>query len=137
MGTPTATLAAYLQEHLDKRQWTRADLARASGLAESGLARWMAGKAPSLENCRVLADVLGRPLLEVLVAAGILTPDEAGHKFVEPNLSALTNDELLGEVKRRMLVSHAPTADEIAADRDRYTPIGESQTTPKKRRLGP
>jgi hypothetical protein len=39
--------------------------------------RWRDGRVPGIDGCRDLARVWGVPILDVMVGAGILTPDEA------------------------------------------------------------
>lgn len=57
------------------------DLARASGIGEAQISRWLRGQnQPDLANLRRLSRHLGRPLLELLVAAGHLEPREAAMK---------------------------------------------------------
>jgi transcriptional regulator with XRE-family HTH domain len=57
---------------------TQAELARSSGLAESMVSRWLRGlNQPDVPNLRRMRPVLGVPMLELLVAAGYLTLDEA------------------------------------------------------------
>jgi transcriptional regulator with XRE-family HTH domain len=57
---------------------SNSDLARDSGVPDSVLSRWRnAGTKPSLEQLRRLQPFLQAPLLELLVAAGHLTPEEA------------------------------------------------------------
>lgn len=55
-----------------------ADLTRRTGVNESQVSRWLRGLGqPDLANLRRIAPALGRPLLELTVAAGHLSPDEA------------------------------------------------------------
>jgi transcriptional regulator with XRE-family HTH domain len=57
---------------------SNSDLARESGVPDSVLSRWRnAGTKPSLAQLRRLQKSLQASLLELLVAAGHLTPDEA------------------------------------------------------------
>jgi transcriptional regulator with XRE-family HTH domain len=57
---------------------TQAELARRSGLAESMVSRWLRGlNQPDVPNLRRVGPVLGVPMLELLVAAGHVTQDEA------------------------------------------------------------
>ncbi|WP_410652075.1 helix-turn-helix domain-containing protein [Amycolatopsis sp. cmx-4-54] len=121
----TQTFPVYLQGLLDERGWKKADLARASGIAESRLSRWMTGGAPSVDNARAVAEAFGRSLLEVLVAAGIITPEESRAKTVHLDVTKLTNRELVAEMERRLEAaagrpSSTGSADEIAAGGDRY-----------------
>jgi transcriptional regulator with XRE-family HTH domain len=57
---------------------TQAELARRSGLAESMVSRWLRGlNQPDVPNLRRVRPVLGVPMLELMVAAGYLTLEEA------------------------------------------------------------
>lgn len=97
------TFAAYLRGQLDRHQWSAADLNRQSGLSQSLISRWLRGEtAPGVDNARILASAFRRPLLEVLVAAGILTDKEARQKVTTARADALSDDELVAEVRRRM-----------------------------------
>lgn len=131
MTPPQATqrFAAWLNHYLDKRGWTVSDLAKNAGLDRSGIQRWKSGQLrPNLDNARALADVFHRPLLEVLVAAEILTPDEAAEQpTAPPDLTTLSEDQLLAEVRRRMktVVPKPPTREEREADPGRFGTGGE------------
>ena len=57
---------------------TQAELARRSGLAESMVSRWLRGlNQPDVPNLRRVRPVLGVPMMELLVAAGHVTLEEA------------------------------------------------------------
>ena len=57
---------------------TQAELARRSGLAESMVSRWLRGlNQPDVPNLRRVRPVLGVPMLELIVAAGYLSLEEA------------------------------------------------------------
>jgi transcriptional regulator with XRE-family HTH domain len=57
---------------------TQAELARRSGLAESMVSRWLRGlNQPDVPNLRRVGPVLGVPMLELIVAAGYLSLEEA------------------------------------------------------------
>lgn len=57
---------------------TQAELARRSGLAESMVSRWLRGlNQPDVPNLRRVRPVLGVPMLELMVAAGYLSLEEA------------------------------------------------------------
>jgi transcriptional regulator with XRE-family HTH domain len=61
------------------------ELARASGVDDGRISKWRRGEpVPDLESCRKLARAWKRPILEVLVAAGHLNPDEARIRRPEP-----------------------------------------------------
>lgn len=128
MNAIAGDLGTYLRAAIDRHDtWTTVrDLATASGVSESNLGRYIAGKTtPTLDNARALAVALHRPLLEILVAAGLLTPDEARQQVTVPNLAAMGDDELLDELRARLArgARAAPTADEVAAQPGRYTAI--------------
>ena len=57
---------------------TQAELARRSGLAESMVSRWLRGlNRPDVPNLRRVCPVLGVTMLELMVAAGYLSLEEA------------------------------------------------------------
>jgi len=57
---------------------SQAELARRSGLAESMVSRWLRGlNQPDVPNLRRVRPVLGVTMLELLVAAGHVTLEEA------------------------------------------------------------
>jgi transcriptional regulator with XRE-family HTH domain len=70
--------AGYLESAMRGAGLTQAELARRSGLAESMVSRWLRGlNQPDVPNLRRVGPVLGVPMLELLVAAGHVTQDEA------------------------------------------------------------
>jgi transcriptional regulator with XRE-family HTH domain len=90
-------------DQLAARDWSVTDLANSSGLNRSGIQRWKAGTLrPDVDNARRLAEAFGRPLLEVLVAADILTEEEAKLQASIPDPASLSNQQLLLEVGRRL-----------------------------------
>ena len=52
-------------------------LAADTGLTDSAITRWRSGRIPQVDGCRLLAKAWRVPILDVIVAAGILTADEA------------------------------------------------------------
>ena len=70
--------AAYLESAMRSAGLTQAELARRSGLAESMVSRWLRGlNQPDVPNLRRVRPVLAVPMLELLVAAGHVTLEEA------------------------------------------------------------
>lgn len=64
---------------------SNSDLARASGVPDSAISRWRtSGTMPSLGQLRRLVEPLQAPLLELLVAAGHLTAEEAQLREIAP-----------------------------------------------------
>lgn len=117
-----------MQTELDRRGWVPADLARAAGISHTRLTRWREGQAPSVDAARAVATAFGVPLLTVLVAAGLLTAEEAGQQSVSPpDPQRLTDEQLAAEMLRRMKSppTERPqlTRAEIEANPDRYEVI--------------
>ena len=70
--------AAYLESAMRSAGLTQAELARRSGLAESMVSRWLRGlNQPDVPNLRRVRPVLGVSMLELIVAAGYLSLEEA------------------------------------------------------------
>jgi transcriptional regulator with XRE-family HTH domain len=70
--------ATYLESAMHSAGLTQAELARRSGLAESMVSRWLRGlNQPDVPNLRRVRPVLGVTMLELLVAAGHVTLEEA------------------------------------------------------------
>lgn len=65
-------------------------LAERSGIDRSAISNWLNGKAqPAIPNLEKLKGPLGRPLLEMMVAAGLISNEDAGFWDVpRPGLSA-------------------------------------------------
>lgn len=103
-GTVTdADFVEYLERHLAARGWTVHDFCAHSGLRPSVVFRWRKGYRPDIGNARIMARALQVPLLEVLVKAGRLSPEEAGAEVrVEPELARIPTSVLLREVSTRV-----------------------------------
>ena len=80
----------------------QAAIAKRAGVGQSMVSRWQTS-TPRPENVAAFARAYDRPVLEAFVAAGFLTPEEAGERpSAPPSLASLTDDELIEEVGRRM-----------------------------------
>jgi transcriptional regulator with XRE-family HTH domain len=82
----------------------QAEIAELAGVDQTGVSRWLSGRtAPRVESVIRFARSLGRSPVEALVAAGYITPEEAG---MAPDLQIssrdLATEELLAEVRRRV-----------------------------------
>jgi transcriptional regulator with XRE-family HTH domain len=72
-------LSGYLDDMCRQQGMSLRRLAGESGVSASSLCRWRQGKqTPSVESCRVLADFLAVPVLDVLAMAGHLSPIRRG-----------------------------------------------------------
>lgn len=74
------------------------------GVDQATVSRWKVADTPGkAENVIQLARGYGRPVLEAMVAAGFLTEAEAKVRpAAAPSLNSLSDDELVGEIRRRM-----------------------------------
>lgn len=73
--------SAYLRALMDSRGWKPVDLARRSGIKQGVISRWLRDEeapTPSIPNLRRIAEVTYVRLVDLLVVAGHLTPEEAG-----------------------------------------------------------
>lgn len=78
------------------------DIASNLGVDQSTVSRWKTGVPGKPENVAALARAYRRPVLEAFVAAGFLTERDAKAKVTVPDIGALSDDDLLAEIKRRM-----------------------------------
>lgn len=78
----TSTWAAYVAALINTTGGRASDLARAAGINNSIISRWLTTTAqPDLPTLRKISDALRIPLLELLVRSGHLTEQEAGMKL--------------------------------------------------------
>lgn len=78
------------------------EIATAAGVTPSAVSRW-SESTPKPEVVATFARHFGRPVLEAFIAAGFLTPTEAGEvPSATPSLTSLSDEELLEEVAKRM-----------------------------------
>lgn len=93
---------SYIEQH--KGDADQAQVATWAGVNASTVSRWKTGKQrASPEAAAAFARARKRPVLEALVAAEFLTEKEAKVRPAgRPDLSQLTNDELLELVRTRM-----------------------------------
>lgn len=69
----------YLRKLMDAKGFdTDADLSRATGIDSSMISKWWSGTQPSIDSLRKVAPRLGVRLGDLMVHAGLATPDELG-----------------------------------------------------------
>lgn len=88
------------------RSMTQVRIAKATGVAQTGIGRWMRGEtpAPRAESVVQFARALDEQPLEALIAAGYLTLDEAKiDTTVRPSIASFSTDELFEELRKRTL----------------------------------
>jgi transcriptional regulator with XRE-family HTH domain len=125
----------YLRRAMDyARIPNAAELHRRSGISESQISRWLRDQgAPDIETLRKVAKTLRRPVLEVVVAAGHLTSEEArlqdAPTVPEPvgSRDAILTDQALSEAGRAMLLAayDAATSEDQGSHLIRRAGLGE------------
>ena len=137
-GAAPDTWWPYIQNELDARGWTGADFQRASGLSRTRVTEWRHGKGVTVDGARAVAKAFGQPLLTVLVAAGIITAEEAKLRAAAaPSPTQLTDDQLVGELMRRVKEGRdeqAITQGQIETDPGRFIPVGVPAEPPSATR---
>lgn len=79
------------------------EIARRTGLNQGSVSRWFKGSTPDPASVAAFAKGYRQPVLEALMAAGIVAPEDVGDDPpAAPYLSRLSNEDLLREVDRRM-----------------------------------
>jgi transcriptional regulator with XRE-family HTH domain len=80
------------------------EIAALAGVDQTGVSRWLSGQSvPRVESVIRFARSLGRAPIEGLVAAGYITPEEAGAKpDLEISIRDLPTEALLAEIRRRV-----------------------------------
>jgi transcriptional regulator with XRE-family HTH domain len=70
---------------MDEKGYTKAELSRATGITDSTLSRWAAGRnEPTIRELRKLAPHLDVRLGDLIVRAGLASPAELGMKGAPP-----------------------------------------------------
>jgi hypothetical protein len=140
MQLPCASVAdgdgwsRWLDSHLRRLKWDNVDLVRAAdgAFGTDAVSRWRTGKmTPKVPAIREVCRALGLPAVEGMIAAGLITADDVGATLVTPppaRASALTSDELLAEIGRRL--SRADTALKRDARHIDEGPEADIQITP-------
>lgn len=106
---PHMDFATWLDTHMRDRGLTPADLATAAGLAQSVVSRWRTGRVrPSVDNIRAAAHALRVPVVDGLIAAGILSPDDIAPPTAEVTAASLSDEELIEELARRLRERKTP-----------------------------
>jgi hypothetical protein len=80
---------------------TPSEIARRVGLTPSSVSRWQLS-TPKPETAAAFARAYDRPVIEALIAAGVVTAEEAGVTEVAADLSSVPVDDLLAEIRRRL-----------------------------------
>lgn len=89
----------YVQEVAGTTNQT--EIARRLGLSQPSVNRWKTS-VPKSENVITFAKAYGRPPLEALLAAGVVSDEDVQLTQVPANLSEVETDALLAEIRRRI-----------------------------------
>jgi hypothetical protein len=93
MSTSPSKHATALYAFLEK-EWAAMKIApttwcRQVGIADPTVYRWSQGVEPDMKSIRRVAEALGRPVIDVLVAAGYVSAEEAGGHVPAPRSYSL------------------------------------------------
>ncbi|XVV02693.1 helix-turn-helix domain-containing protein [Actinosynnema sp. CA-248983] len=99
-------LWSYIASRLTAQGLSTGDLARATGLNRSQFSAWRRGSKITIDTARTLADFFSRPLLEVMVAAELITAEEAELRHAQPDPATLSNTAILAELDNRLAHRH-------------------------------
>lgn len=95
-------LWTYIETNLENRGLSTGDLSRATGVHRSRFTDWRRGKSINIDTARAIAKLFEVSPLEVMVAAELITAEEAQLKHTRPDPADLTDDELVAELRRRL-----------------------------------
>jgi hypothetical protein len=85
----------------------QSEISRRTGIAQTSIGRWRVGGKPTAGNIATFARAYGVKVVDALIAAGLLTEEEARVPLVvtrhltAENLAAMSTDELIAEHRRR------------------------------------
>lgn len=100
-------LYAFLVEEWDAMQIAPTTWCRQVGIADPTVYRWRQGVEPDMRSLRRVAEALGRPIVDILVAANYLQPDEVGGHVAVPRsydvLEAINLDQAISDQCREAL----------------------------------
>ncbi|NUT46613.1 MAG: helix-turn-helix transcriptional regulator [Saccharothrix sp.] len=93
----------FIDQQMADREMSTKELTEKTGFDRSRLTAWRKGERPTLDTARVVAKAFGMTPLEVMVAAKLITAEEAELRGVSsPDPAALTDQQLVSELGRRL-----------------------------------
>jgi hypothetical protein len=102
-------LAEFLASEWAAKGITRGTWCRENKIPDSTVMRWARGVEPDMRNLRIVAAALDRPLVDVLLAAGYLSPSDVNGRQVSPPTPwqsvdrAIEEDPTLSDALRQLL----------------------------------
>lgn len=109
-------LWTYIEDNLAARGLGTAQLAEALGVHRSRFTDWKRGKSLHVETARAMAKFFDKPILEILIVGGLLTPDEVNPGGIRPALSDYPTATLMLELNHRLHAREVASADAPPAD---------------------
>lgn len=93
---------------MEEKNWDATRLAHAAGYSPSVISRWLSGEhLPSQDKLRATVDALNANIIEAMVAAGFIRPDEVHGPVTLTDPDLLSDEEVVRQVLRRMGVNAA------------------------------
>jgi transcriptional regulator with XRE-family HTH domain len=92
--------------------------------------------SPKPETVAAAARVAGVAIDAAFKLANIDLGLVQHHDQQPVDLSVVSDEQLLEEVRRRIIGNRAPTAQEVAANPDRYVPLQAAEDAPRRRKPG-
>lgn len=95
---------------------SQSDVARRCGIDQTTISRWLHGQRSAITSQSVakFARGYGQSVLGAFIAAGFLSPSEAGVKVADVvDWDRVSNDELLREMQRRLTEGIVETVTEV------------------------
>ncbi|NKS29604.1 helix-turn-helix domain-containing protein [Rhodococcus hoagii] len=111
----------YIERGLREKGLTQSALADAVGVNRSSASGWKNGAAPKPATVVAVAEALGTPISEALIAAGLMTEEELGVNRTIPDIELLSDDQLIAELNRRLKKATTPESKAKPAQRTRRT----------------
>lgn len=100
-STHALALYSFLQKEWDAMKIAPTTWCRQVGIADPTVYRWRQGVEPDMRSLKRVAEALGRPVLDILVAAEYVTPEEAKGHIATPRsydvLEAIRLDQSISD----------------------------------------
>lgn len=96
---------------------SKTEIARRAGIDKSHPTKWSQGEVASIPFARAFARAYNRPVLEALVACGVITADEASVQEIPADIATFPEEMLAEELLRRIRARSVGRLDEDALRR--------------------
>lgn len=93
----------FLRANMERRGWDGAQLARAADVTPSAISRWLSGGTrPTFDKVRQISDAFDVPIITALLAAEIITPEEARVRPTIIDIKTVSTLDILREIGDRL-----------------------------------